>query len=81
MRLIHGPTVTSQFPCLEDYGNFNVLRKMDETQKAYPNSGDSKAFEALLVYIYIFFFGREIFEFSRQKDFETLRQLEETLII
>jgi hypothetical protein len=27
------------------------------------------------------FFRREIFEFSRQKDFETLRQLEETLII
>jgi hypothetical protein len=49
MRLIHGPTVTPQFPCLEDYGNFHVLRRMDQTPKAYPNSGDSKAFEVLLV--------------------------------
>jgi hypothetical protein len=33
MRLIHGPTVTPQFPCLEDYGNFHVLRRMDQTLK------------------------------------------------
>jgi hypothetical protein len=49
IKLIHGPTVTPQFPCLEDYGNFYVLRGMDQTPKAYPNSEDSKAFEALLV--------------------------------
>jgi hypothetical protein len=48
MRLIHGPTVTPQFPCLEDYGNLCVLHRMDQTLKAYPNSGDSKAFEACL---------------------------------
>jgi hypothetical protein len=49
VRLIHGPTVTPKFPYLEDYGNFHVSRRMDQTLKACPNSGDSKAFEALLV--------------------------------
>ena len=26
-RLIHDPTVTPKFPCLDDYGNSNVLKK------------------------------------------------------
>jgi hypothetical protein len=91
MRLIHGPTVTPQFPYLEDEGNFNVLRRMDQTQKDDSNPGDSKAFEALLVqgyfvdrssfFFFFFFLGRKFFEFSCQKDFEAFRQLEETPII
>jgi hypothetical protein len=45
MRLIHGPTVTPKFPCLEDYGNFCVSRRMDQTLEAYTNSGVLKALE------------------------------------
>ena len=47
-RLIHGPTVTPQFPCFEDYGNSNVPEKMDQTFEAHPNFGTWMVLEAWL---------------------------------
>jgi hypothetical protein len=65
MRLIHGPTVTPQFPCLEDYGNFHVFWRMDQTLKtSWLVHGDLSVFFFFFRRVHL---GGKIFEFPVKK--------------
>jgi hypothetical protein len=80
MRLIHGPTVTPQFPYLEDLWKFSCL--MENGSNSNNMSICTWGFAG---FFFFFFFDEYVwagkFLNSRQKDFETLSWPDETSVI